>query len=235
MSQNKLLFLLVTIISLIALASFCLSPFFQIREVNFIGLHLLTTEEMNNLLKPYYLANIIILDKSVIEEKLLQSSYIKGVRVDKKLPDKLEVKITERRPLAKINNNGKYLVFTANGFILENSVRVIESVPEIRGMGYSLKTNNLVFTPVLEKIVQALNETNRDTVSLLSLIQQEEAKKLTAYAGEIPIFLGTSGELQEKFRIIQSVLEKAKGEKLPYEYIDLSITQKPVIKLKTKN
>jgi cell division protein FtsQ len=234
MSQNKLLFLLITIISLIALISFGLSPFFQISEINFSGLELLSAEELNNLLKSYYLDNIIILDKSNIENRLLQSSYIKDVRVAKKYPNRLEIVIEERRPLAKINNNGEYLVFTADGFILENATRVRGVVPEIKGMGYSLKGNRIIYTPELEQVVQALYAIDRETVARLSLIQMDESGKVKVFAGSLPIFLGVSDELREKFRILHSILNKVKEDNLPYEYIDLSIIQRPVVKLKTK-
>ncbi len=234
MSQNKLLFLLVTIVSLIALISFGLSPFFQISEINYIGLELLTAEELNNLLRAYYLDNIIILDKSNIENHLLQSSFIKNINVIKKYPNRLEIVIEERKPLAKINNNGEYLVFTVDGFILENAAWISGIVPEIKGMGYSLKGSRIIFTPELEQVVQALHDIDRETVARLTQIQMDKpAGKVEAFAGSIPIFLGVCDELREKFRVLHSIFNKVKDEKLPYEYIDLSIIQRPVVKLKT--
>ncbi|HLV10365.1 MAG TPA: FtsQ-type POTRA domain-containing protein [Halanaerobiales bacterium] len=234
MSQDKLLFLLVTIISLIALVSFCLSPFFHIQEINFNGLYLLSAEQLNNQMKLYSNHNIFILDRLSLEKELTANSYIQNVRVIKKYPNKLNIEIRERRPIACINNNGQYIIFSADGFILEPFIKARKTVPEIKGAGYFLKSNRIQFTPELKNVVEGLKSIDRTIVAMLTRIELKTDGEIRVYANELPIIMGSDNNLKEKFRILHSVFNESSFDTKIYEYIDLSITKKPVIKLKTQ-
>lgn len=232
MSQDKLLVYIIAFISLIAIISFLSSPYFQVRNISYQGLEALKKSELEEILKTYYRRNILLIDKSEVRARLLKLSYIKEVTVIKNPPDKLEIVIEERVPLAKINNNGKYLVFSEKGYILEKgSLKTRSRVPEILGTGYSLANNRVLFSPLLEEIVQALKEINRETREMIASIQADKGEINLGLYSQVPIYLGSSKDLVKKFRILQSVLTKVRKEDLKVEYIDLSIFQKPVIKL----
>ncbi|MFP4661154.1 MAG: cell division protein FtsQ/DivIB [Halanaerobiales bacterium] len=232
MTQNKLLALLIAFISTISLISFSLSPFFDIQTYQYQGHAIISEDELNNVIAEYNNANILYLDHRDLARDLRGISYIKDVKITRDYPDTVIINITEREPLAKINNNGKYLAFTASGFIVESgALNTRVKVPEIMGLGYSFDNNRISFSPVLSDIVQALHELNIDNRSRLSSVIYE-GNSLTAYYSQVPIYLGEPIEVKEKFNILQSIINKIIQEELQVEYIDLNLYKRPVIKLK---
>lgn len=233
MSQHKLLIYLIAFISTIALISFSLSPFFEVSNFEYKGLKILKDEEISNLLQEYENSNILYIDHRDIKRNLLKQPYIESVVIKKVYPDNIIIDIKERKPIAKIINDGQFLSFTSNGFIVEIGTKISKiSVPEIKGLGYSLNNNEIKFSTVLNKIVQALKVLDTDIRSRLETVIYNDNKNIVAYFNKIPVNLGVPNQLVEKFKILQSVIIKISEEKLDVEYVDLNLFKKPVIKLK---
>lgn len=232
MSQNKLLFFLITFISLIALISFCFSPLFQISDIKYQGLKSVSEAKVAKIMQPYIQTNIFIIDHRKVKKQLERLDYIENVAVDKDFPDTLLLKVSEREPIARIINNGKYLTFTAGGYIIESGpLKTDNQVPLLKGMGYSLDNRNISFSSHMEKIVQALSSVNKRTRSRLDVILMKN-NFFSAISVDISIELGSSVDLSKKFRILESLFYKIDQEGLKVEYIDLSVLKKPVLKVK---
>lgn len=233
MSENKLLAYLVTFISLLALISFALSPFFEIRQIEIKGLNLLSRAELEPGLESYYGTNILFLNKKNLKESLLTISYIKDLEIRKSYPGTVLIFVKERDPVARIINNDRYLLFSSDGYIIENSPIISRvKVPEIRGVGYSFQNQYMEYTPILENIVQALEGITLKTRARMDLIDyNSEENTVTAYNGKIPIYFGQPVELLNKFRVLEFIVNKIQEEGLPVEYIDLKIINKPVVKI----
>lgn len=233
MSQDKMLFYIISFISLLALISFLASPYFHIHGFNFQGLERLKEAELEKMLEPYYQANILLVNPDEIKNELMNLDYVQNVLIKRRLPDYLEIKIKERRPLARINNNGKYLIFTEDGYILqEGAFRDKVEVPEIRGFGYILKQNQIQYTPALAEIVQALSQVKNDTLQMINLIYLVEGRLRLELKNDVPVYINPVNDLTETFKILQSIISKMKKEDLVAEYIDLSLLKKPVIRMK---
>ncbi len=232
--QGKRLYALIAFISIISLFSFLASPLFQVHSLDFKGLKNLTVSELREELQNYYQRNIWLIDKRELKYNLIKNNYIKEVSIRKVFPDNLLINISERIPIAKINNNGIYLIFTADGFILEKgSLKGRAKVPEVKGIGYSFAEDKLVFSLLLEKIVQALREIDSHTRSDIIEIYRENDKGIIVNLSQrFPAYLGNEDDLIKKFRVLESILEKIQKENLSVDYIDLRIIQKPVVKLK---
>lgn len=234
MLQDKMLVLLIAIISIIALISFFLSPFFQLREITINGLQNLSQKEIEGSLSGYFEKNIWLIDKNKLKKELLQDKYIREVRIRKKIPATLVININERIPLGKINNNGNYLVFDKEGFIMEKgSQKTRIQVPEIKGVGYTFVNNSLQFNSQFKKIVQALKTVDVKTRKKIKTVNVKNNIDLNLFS-QICVYMGESKELKQKFKILESVLHKIKEDNLVVDYVDLTIIKKPVIKLKNK-
>ena len=233
MSDNKLLYYIIAFISLLALVSFILSPFFHIRYIEIYGLNILTRVELEEDLVSYYETNLFFLNKNKIKESLLTNPYIMDIEIRKSYPDTLWIYVKERDPVARIINNERYILFSNDGFILENNSLISRvRVPEIKGVGYSFQNEYVEFTPVLEKIAQALEGITMKSRGKIDLIvYQREKDNLLAYSDKTIIYFGHPHGLVEKFRLLESILNKVQEEGLAVEYIDLKIINKPVVKL----
>ncbi|MFW6305990.1 MAG: cell division protein FtsQ/DivIB [Bacillota bacterium] len=234
MSQNRFLAYIITFISIIAIISFILSPFFQVRSIEFQGLKILTQNDFNTVLNPYYNSNILFLDHRKMNKKIAKNKYVKNVDIIKNYPDTIMINIKEREPIALISNNGEYVLFTVEGVIVEidSDIKRVD-VPEIKGLGYSLKNNDIFFSSIFEEIVQALDKISVSARTHIKYILYNEDQKLISEINEgIKVYLGSPEYITKKFNILQSVITKINNEDLNVEYIDLSIYKKPVIKLK---
>ncbi|HHU91608.1 MAG TPA: FtsQ-type POTRA domain-containing protein [Halanaerobiaceae bacterium] len=233
MSDNKLLYYIIAFISLLALISFALSPFFEIRSIEVNGLYILSRGELEYLLEPYYGTNILLLNKKNLRESLLNIAYIKEIEVRKSYPATLVLYIKERDPVARIINNERYILFSSDGFIVENNTIINRvKVPEIKGLGYSFHNQYVEYTPILESIVQALEGISLKTRGKIDFINyQNKENTIIAYNGKVPIYFGQPVGLIEKFRVLEYILNKIQEEDLAVEYIDLKIINKPVVKI----
>lgn len=235
MSQNKLLAYLVTFFSILALISFAFSPFFEVKSIEIQGLKVLKEEDFDFLIEPYNNTNILFLDLRKLDMELKTSiMYIESVKIQKDYPDKITIKIVEREPIAMINNNGKFLSFSSNGFIVEEgSIKKRVIIPEIKGLGYTLNDHNITFSLILEKVVQALEQLSLEKRSLITNISYDEKEDIiTANTNEYRIYFGAPVELVDKFKVLESIFKKIEEQGLEVEYVDLKILKKPVVKLK---
>ena len=118
MSDNKLLYYIIAFISLLALISFTLSPFFHIRYIELYGLNILNRVELEQYLDSYYDTNLFFLNKNKLKESLLAIPYIKDLEIRKSYPDSLWIQVKERDPVGRIINNESYILFSSDGFII---------------------------------------------------------------------------------------------------------------------
>jgi cell division protein FtsQ len=236
MSQDKMLVLLIAIISIIALISFFLSPFFQLRNITIDGLKNISEDEIKRSLSSFQEKNVWLINKDKVKNIILQNKYIKQTVIKKKLPDSLVVNIKERVPIGKINNNGKYLVFDKKGLIMERgSQKTSLPVPEIKGVGYTFENNSLSFTPIFNRIVQALAIMDAKTRGKIKAINfKNNDKVILVLFSQIDVYMGNPEKLSRKFKVLESVIHKIGEENLAVDYVDLKIIKKPVIKLKNK-
>ncbi len=238
--NNRYVVLISLILIIIAIFSFINSPFFQIRHFSITENKILSENELLDYLKNYENQNLLFLNEAKIKNRLKkQENYIKEVFVEKYYPDKLEVEIIERKPLAKIINDGVALVFDKEGIILEsNKNKLRASVPLIKGIGYFFRNNKIEFTKELKNIVNELANVEMTLINDINLIQynkenNNEKKELIFYIFEdVQVYLGNIDNLSKKMSILEATMKKIKNEGLKVDYVNLKYPEKPVYKIK---
>jgi cell division protein FtsQ len=176
--------------------------------------------------------NIWMIDNEKLRERLLNNNYIKKAKINKNYPNTITITLEERRPIGKINNNGHYLVFDQFGYILEEgSLKSKVEVPVINQIGYSFSNNKIKFTPIFQKIVQALNQIQQNKISQLESIKKENDKIILKTNSNVVTYLGEAEDLSRKVNILSAIIDKIKKQNLNVKYINLKYVEKPVIKL----
>ncbi len=232
MKQNTLLIIIITIISLLAVFSYLSSPFFNLHNIIINDLEYISEMEIKNKLSDYLQQNIWLISRTGIKKKLYEHRYIKSISVKKKYPDSIKLIIVERIPVAKINNNGKYTVFTADGFILEEgAMKTSHPVPLITGTGYSFSGLKLIFSDKINEIVQALKNIEREIRTNIREINIDNNKFYLKLDGDSQpeVYMGELEDIKRKFTTFNSIYIKITDENLDIHYIDLGVVDKPVI------
>lgn len=234
LTNKKMLIFLITGVSILALISFFVSPFFKVKHLKVAQLKYLEDNEIKEKITGILNKNIWLISKLEIKNILLKNNYIEDAAIVKKYPDTILIKIEERNPTAKINNNGKYLVFNENGYILEEvDINKKVDLPLIKGVGYSFNKNKIEFPPLFAEIIQALQLIARERRKMLKNINYENEEIIINLYSEVKVYIGEGSQLQEKFELLDSILERIKGGvDFEVDYVDLKVIKKPVVKIK---
>ncbi len=93
------------------------NQYFKGPNIVFTGNSIVDESEYKSFLSKKYNTNVFTEDLSSISEQIEQHPYIAGARVSKHFPKGILIEVSERYPVALINNN-PLLLIDNNGFIL---------------------------------------------------------------------------------------------------------------------
>ena len=112
----------------------------KIREIQIINNSFLTKNQVKNDLSFLYEKNIILLNKNEIRNEISQNSFIKSLEIKKIFPNKIQVKVYEKKPIAIIQNKKKKYYFTDNNDLINfTNLITIKDIPVVFGDGKSFK------------------------------------------------------------------------------------------------
>lgn len=206
------------------------TPYFNIKKVVVNNNSILTKEkviEENTILNQ----NIFLFNTSALKNKILSNPYIKSVKISRKLPNELDLKIEERDATFIVNDGTDFYVLNENLVIMEKK-KSIEglNLPLLNGLKIE---NRFLGEPmskdeerydVLKNIGGVLN-TNKikvDSVDITNL------NNIIINKGEVQILLGDDEDLDEKLVKMVNILKDPAGN-FEKGYIDISFNGNPVI------
>ncbi len=230
MPDKKFIILSFIFIVTVAILSFLVSPFFLIRDFNVSGLDNLSAEQIEDILNPFFNKNIWVVNTETLENRIGKFSYVADASVSRSYPDTLQIKINERIPLARIYSGGSYFLICENGYILERGSEFDISVPLIKDMGYFTGNDKLLFQTELTVVMQALSVINQRSRQQIEVITYGDNQLELSLQKEVTVFLGKLEELERKFKIVESMIEKIEKGEVDLKYINLSIVDRPVFK-----
>ena len=83
----------------------------KIREIHVLNNSFLTKNQVKKDLSFLYEKNIFLLNKKEIINEISQNSFIKSLEIKKIFPNKIQVKVYEKIPIAIIQNKKKKILF----------------------------------------------------------------------------------------------------------------------------
>ena len=227
--------LIFLVVSASVLGFFVYVPFFTLNEVKLIGAKYLTEEDILRIGNIYMGEPLFQLETDVVQSRLSKDLRIEEVSVRRRLPHTLEIKITERRPLATIICDYGYLDLDHNGTIID-SYKTIKTmqIPMITGASVrDLYIGDEVDDELVKKILDFLQRLNEDTLNLLSeiaIVDEDYIVMYTATERAVQIRIGKLERLDEKARLTEDFLRDLETNPHPVEYVDFNYTA-PFIKL----
>ncbi len=111
---------------------FMLSPYFNIKVIEVIGNEKITQDEIISLSEIKIDQNTFQIQNARVEEAIKQNAYVETVKVRRKLPDKIQIEITERVPTYMLTFANAYVYINNQGYLLEISKTALE-LPIITG------------------------------------------------------------------------------------------------------
>ncbi len=231
--NHKSLLLIILFMALGAVVSLFSSPLFEIKNINFLGDELNNKAKIKQALADIYGENIFFLQEAQLEAKLAYNPYISNLELNKKYPRTINLEIDKRTAVGWIKNRGQALIFADDGYILKRKESLDINLPEIVGFGYKFKQDNLVFPENLEKIIKGITYLTPTEKSYISQITScNDGQTNVKLVSGTSVLLGGIDEIDQKFRLLNSIIKNNKEHLSEVSYIDLRLIQKPVIKIK---
>jgi len=196
------------------------SPIFNIKEINVSNNNQINTETIISLSQLNLGQNILKFNKNKVNKNIKTNAYIESVEIKRKLPNKVQIQIEERKQEYNVEFLNGYAYINNQGYILQISEEK-QSLPTIQGIstpdeqiveGNRLNSEDL---EKLEVIIQIMNICkNYELDSKITNIDISTKDEYTLYLEEEKktIYLGDKSNLSNKMLYVQVIIEENRGK-----------------------
>ncbi len=220
-------------IVLLASYAFLQSPFFSLQSIELLGNDYLTEDDVLEVGEVYYGINLTEIDVRALSDALRELPVVAEVRVSRRLPSTLVLRITERSPVAYVSGERRFWTVDGSGMLLFPSdtltkpLPLITSTPEITPRaGGRLQEPHLL---AALRFAQAL--TLKGQTQLAEVHASDDG--ITAFTTDrITVNLGVTGDMQEKAAVLEALLARAAQGNLSISHVDVRHPRSPVVEEK---
>lgn len=224
--NSKKIIISIIILLFIALGGtiyYLTTPAFNVADIEIYGNERNSAETYISLSKiDLEITNIFSFTKKKIQNNLKENSYVESVIVERKLPNTLQIYITERKVAYQIKNSANYIYLDNQGYILEiaeekKDVPILDgfkSVEEGINVGKRLKEEDLIKLNNVAKIINyckynAIENkiTNIDITDSTNYIVYFKEDKKTVY-------LGDASNLSERLSMLKTILKNEEKKEI---------------------
>lgn len=166
--------------------------------------------------------NIFAITNNSVEKNIKENSYVKEVEMKRKLPNTIQLYITEREVAYQIEYTGKYIYLDDQGYMLEISEDK-KDVPTIKGFS-TLKGNINVGQRLIDEdliklnvVAKFINYCKYNTIeNKLTDIDVTEDTNYTMYFKEDKktVYLGDASNLSERLSLLKTILNNEKNKEI---------------------
>lgn len=197
-----------------------ISPVFNIKNINVQGNSKINTEEIESLSKINMNENIFRFSSRQIEKNVKENAYIDTVEVKRKIPDAVEIIVTERETKYQLEFGNAFVYIDRNGNILEIS-NENANLPIIRG--YSTAQENILVGNKLidedcnklltvEKFLRAAKSNEiYDIITYIDISNDNDYKFELPSKGKVA-YLGDETNINDKILTLKEILTREEGK-----------------------
>lgn len=220
--RKKRRIILIVILLIAIITAICVylltAEVFNIQAIEIEGNEQLTSEEIYELSEVKIGDNIFSTFEIVVKVKLKQNGYIDDVILEKNYPNKLKIKVTERKKEYQLlTETGCYVYIDGQGHILDYSLEKLE-IPTITGMEYlevNIQEIKRLEENDLEKMENILHiQEQAEKIGIADQVQQIDTIDeyiLHLNNDSIIINLGDATNLNNRMYYVKAILQKENG------------------------
>ncbi len=230
--QNFIYLVLGLLLLILGLLAFSNSNFFQVDQLIIDG---------NKLLKEEYIIdytdviakNIFKIDRQELADKLLKLPQIKGVAIDRYLPNQLQIRINERRAVAIIGVDSSYQIIDKEGWILATTKNLSYwKLPLITGVEVLKEKRKVESSQAFKLAIDYLGLLATDTLEGITELNISKEKGVELFLDDDGVVkLGKNFDINKKSEIFSTIYQDLKNKDRAVEYIDLRYKENVVVKL----
>ncbi len=203
------------------------SPIFNIQEIKVVNNELINEETIKSLSELSVGENLFRFNTKKISKNVKSNAYIESVKIQRILPNKIQIEVQERKREFNIEFLNGYIYINKQGYILEISNEKLDK-PIIQGVsiqdenvevGSRLNSEDL---EKLEDVIQIIDICkNYELDTKVTSIDVTDKNEYSMYmeTEKKTIYIGDNTNLSTKMLYIQAILEKNQ-DKEGYIYVN---------------
>lgn len=210
----------VLLIALIAsFIFFMMSPLFNVVEISVVDNQKINSDTVISLSGIELGQNIYKTSSKKIQKNIKQNAYIESVEVSRKLPNKIELSIKERKATYVLEYANSYAYINNQGYILEITEQKAE-LPIIIGLatkqedievGQRLQEEDLERLGMVLKIIESANGNGIGEFITRVDISDKQNYKLILEGKQKTVLLGDASNLSNRMLYVKAIIEKEEG------------------------
>ena len=216
--KNALYVLVLALV--IALYLFANSSFFETDKIEWTGLAYLKPEHMD-LYVNLPVTNVWRIDTRELVAYLMEHPWVETAKATWRWPNHVLVTVTERTPLAQTSSAGGWVLLDQDGGILPPlEVGVVYALPIVTNLDLASHEQLVATARLIGMIPASLRE---------SISEWNVASRSFVTRDGVEILMGQPVDLEEKFILLQQILEDLNRRREHARRIDLRVPKSPVI------
>ena len=209
-------FFVLLILAVITVAVLSVTVLFPVKSVNVSGSKIYTPTEIVKAGKITQSTNLLILSEDKLTEKIrTELPFVDSVKLEKKLPDSLTIKVTDATEKYCYNYGGKYYTVSSKSYVLKTYNELPEGMTEIRcgkitcvpGQKINIHDQNAKNTCDKIFVVFENNDIKIDSVDTtdpLNITMKIE--------GKFEVLLGGNAHMESKCKHLVAMIEKIEDD-----------------------
>jgi cell division protein FtsQ len=195
------------------------SSLFNLKNIEVTNNNIVSSETIESLSELAKDTNIFKINTNSVIEKIKSNSYIESVNIKRKLPDTIEIEVTERVRRYMLQVADSYIYINNQGYMLEISTEKLD-LPIITGFKTDLsnvKSGDRLDVEDLEKMetIIKIMETasNNDISNLITKIDISNEKNyvIELASEDKKAYLGDCSNLNTRILTLKAIIEQEKG------------------------
>lgn len=178
--------------------------------------------------------NIILVRTAPTLTNVRRLSEIKTVKMGRRFPNRLWLRVWERKPAAALESNGAYYLVEGDGFVFHRLTAAPAGVAVIHVTGpVSLKPGRMVDSQGIKCSMEVLALARRDEIKLAKISVDPQGRICLNMGSDFRVFLGYPDEIARKMSKLRNALAHRPSMVRDGNYIDLSCPTAPAWRPKT--
>lgn len=220
--------------------------FFNVRQADIKGCELYTYDQVLIMSGISNNTNLLRMNTDTIEKRLVEGlPYIQEAKVTKRFPDSIDIVLTEAAQKANLDNDGRYMVISAEGIVLETDRKsAVSGLPIIYGFepeddtapGTEMVSKDNLKAKIVKTLLSSIDKLGLDKVSEIDITDRTDI--ILKYDGRLDIYIGSSYDMEYKLEQIKAVIDKGLTDSfkgvLRYNGTDSGISAIPESSAKTR-
>lgn len=208
----------IAVLLIVIIVIFGMSVFFRISDIEVTGAEKYTVDQILSISGIVKGDNLIFLDTKAVSKKIgSKLAYLNEVVIDKIVPDKVVIKVTESQPIAVISYNGDWWIVDQIARSLEKTdgssaaekmkINGIEPVSVAEGQKIIVSEDQQTKLQYLIDILTALNNIGiAYDVSMLDIANIGNISFV--YSDRFTVKIGSGEDIDHKLILMQQVIEQ---------------------------